>query len=147
MGARSSRRGQQHPLFGLIAFCARFGTGASRFVLCRARGSLTALSWAAAPGQTPQSISCHHKAPSSTILQPWEEDKDGRDTENFFSGPAFTISFLPGHAWAVKPFPERPERALWELGLEFGKSSGRILHKAGGAVQGLQAALGQNKNK
>lgn len=98
-------RAAEPSVFGVTALGARFGTGSSRFVLCSAPGSLAALSRAAAPGQTPQSISCHHRAPPSTSSRPWEEDKDGGDTGGLFSGPAFTISFLPGHARAVKPFP------------------------------------------
>lgn len=66
-----------------------------------------------------------------------EEDKDAGDRGHLGSGPAFTISFLPGHAHAVKPFPVLPVKALsslGELGLEFGEGLNSIYHKAGGAV-------------
>lgn len=76
------------------------------------------------------------------VSLPWEEDAG--KAGNLVSGPAFTISFLPGHACAVKPFPVLSMTSLEELGLEFGKGLGNISHKAGGSAWGLQAALEQN---
>lgn len=58
-----------------------------------------------------------------------EEDKDAGDRRHLVSGPVFTISFLRGHAHAVKPFPVLPMKALsslGELGLEFGEGLGNI---------------------
>lgn len=71
---------------------------------------------------------------ASTAMGPgvsllWKEDKDVGDTGDLVSGPAFTMSFLPGHTCAVKPFPVLSVKAvssLGELGLEFGKGLGSI---------------------